>query len=219
MVRCWLALSSVVVCALAGGKGMAQSDPEGQVGAGPAPPADVIPLPPPVLTLDQERLFRESAWGRAAIARAEAEGAALSQENRRIDEALEREERELTERRAGMKAADFAALASQFDVKVEEIRTAQDGKARAINRHLEEDRQRFFEVVTPILGDLLAETGAAAILANSAIVMSLASLDITSTAIQRVDAVLPPPEAVPAPAPDETPAPAPGEPPPLAPEN
>ena len=53
----------------------------------------------------------------------------------------------------------------------------------------------------------------------TAIVMSLASLDITSTAIQRVDAVLPPPEAVPAPAPDETPAPAPGEPPPLAPEN
>ena len=140
-------------------------------------------------------------------------------ENRRIDEALEREERELTERRAEMKAADFAALASQFDVKVEEIRTAQDGKARAINRHLEEDRQRFFEVVTPILGDLLAETGAAAILANSAIVMSLASLDITVDRHPAGRCGAAAPEAVPAPAPDETPAPAPGEPPPLAPEN
>jgi Skp family chaperone for outer membrane proteins len=157
----------------------------------PADAAEVV-APPPFLTLNQDRLFRESAWGRDAMSRAEADTAALAAENRRIEEALEKEERDLTERRATMAAGDFARLASEFDVKVEEIRAAQDAKSRAITRRLDEDRSQFFQAVRPVLEGLLAETGAVAILADSAIVMSLKSLDITEAAIARVDAVLVP---------------------------
>ena len=169
----------------------------------PQPQVDTArPAPAPVLTLDQDRLFRESAWGRAVLARAETDGQDLATENRRIEEALEKEERDLTERRATMDPAAFAALASAFDVKVEEIRTAQEGKSRSISRRLEEDRQKFFEAVTPVLGELLSESGAAAILADTAIVMSLTSLDITSAAIARIDQRLPPPPVTePAPTP------------------
>ncbi|MEZ5797448.1 MAG: OmpH family outer membrane protein [Paracoccaceae bacterium] len=162
---------------------------------------------PPVLTLDQDRLFRESAWGKAALARAEEEGRRLTEENRRIDAALENEERDLTDRRATLSAAEFAPLASAFDSKVEEIRTAQEAKSRAIGRQLEEDRQRFFEAATPVLAQLLEESGAAAILSDSAVIMSLSALDITSSAIARVDTALPPPQDDPAPPEGADPAP------------
>lgn len=199
------AFGPALVAALLAGASLAPSVAAAQ--DQPAPdtqPAEApVDLPPPVLTLDQDRLFEESAWGRDALTRAEEATAALAAENRRIEQALEKEERDLTERRANMAAGDFAALAAEFDAKVEEIRAAQDAKSRAISRRLDEDRTRFFQAVTPVLGQLLAETGAAAILADGAVVMSLTSLDITETAVSRVDAVLVPPGPDPEPTPQE----------------
>jgi Skp family chaperone for outer membrane proteins len=189
------AFGSAFLVALLAGAALAPAGAAAQDQPAPDPqPAEApVSLPPPVLTLDQDRLFEESAWGRDALRRAEEATAALAAENRRIEQALEKEERDLTERRANMAASDFAALAAGFDAKVEEIRAAQDAKSRAISRRLDEDRTRFFQAVTPVLGQLLAETGAAAILADGAVVMSLTSLDITETAVSRVDAVLVPP--------------------------
>ncbi|MFZ1468938.1 MAG: OmpH family outer membrane protein [Paracoccaceae bacterium] len=159
-----------------------------------------LTVPPPVVTLNQDRLFKDSAFGRAVLARAADEAKMLAAENRRIEDALEKEERDLTERRATMNAADFATITAAFDVKVEEIRAAQDGKSRAITRQLDEDRQRFFQAATSVLGDVLAETGAVAILADSAIILSLTALDVTPLAITRMDQALPASAAAPAPA-------------------
>ena len=195
--------------------GTADVDATDPDAAGPgAVPGDQPPQGAAFVTLNQERLFKESAWGRAALARAETDGKALASENRRIEEALEKEERDLTDRRATLKPTEFAAIASAFDTKVEEIRAAQEGKSRSIQRGLEEDRQRFFQVVTPIMGELLAESGATAILADTAIIMSLSSIDITSTAIARIDQRLPAPvdegaAANPDPVQDSAPQPAP----------
>lgn len=159
-----------------------------------APAPDVPPavtVPSPIVTLDQERFFKDSAYGKAALARAEAEAAALSAENRKLEAALEAEERELTTRRATLKPEEFAPLSSAFDAKVEEIRAAQDAKSRAITRHLEETRQRYFESAVPVLAELLRDTGAVAILADNAIILSLSALDVTDEAVARMDRALP----------------------------
>jgi Skp family chaperone for outer membrane proteins len=165
--------------------------------------------PPEVLTLDQERLFRESAWGRAAIARAEAEGAALTIENRRIEEALQTEEQALTERRATMSASDFALLATEFDTRVEGIRAAQDAKSRAIVGVLEREQQQFFAATRPVMEAMLRDIGASAIFASGAVLYAAVPIDITQTAIQRMDAAYPglPSDASPNPAPSEPQAP------------
>jgi Skp family chaperone for outer membrane proteins len=171
----------------------------------PAPSGDAadvaagVAVAPPFLTLNQDRLFRESAWGREAIARAEADTAALAAENRRIEEALEKEERDLTERRATMTAGDFARLASEFDVKVEEIRTAQDAKSRAIVGALDREQQAFFAATRPVMEAMLREIGATAIFASGAVLYTAEPIDITQTAIQRMDAAYPglPPDPVP----------------------
>ncbi|MBE2277377.1 MAG: OmpH family outer membrane protein [Rhodobacteraceae bacterium] len=144
-----------------------------------------------ILTLNQDRFFAESAYGKAADAAYQAENAALLAENRRIEAQLEAEERELTERRKTMAPADFAPLAAEFDTRVEEIRGAQDAKSRSIGQRHDDRRRRFFEAAVPVLAQLLSDEGAVAILSNQAVVLSLSAFDITDEAILRVDSLLP----------------------------
>jgi Skp family chaperone for outer membrane proteins len=158
--------------------------------SGPGQAQQRADLAAPILTLDEDRLFTSSQFGRASIARIEAEADALQQESRRIDAAMEAEERALTEQRPSMDPAAFRALADAFDVKVNGLRAAQDAKARDLTRRRDLERQRFFEAVVPVLGEIMTDRGAVAIIDKSALVLSFDRVDITDVAIARIDAVL-----------------------------
>jgi Skp family chaperone for outer membrane proteins len=145
------------------------------------------PVASPILTIDQERLFVESAFGKAVTARETAAAKALEAENARIEAALIAEEQDLTERRASLSAKEFAALADAFDVKVVRIRSEQDAKVRDLTRSREGDRKEFFRAAIPILGELLVERQAVAIVDKEAIVLSLSAIDVTDAAIAKVD--------------------------------
>lgn len=166
--------------ALLTGAGLAQSTAD-------APAALANPV---ILTLDQEQLFAGSAFGKATLAREAAATGDLAAENQKIEQQLAAEEKDLTTQRETLAAAEFAGLATAFDAKVEQIRTDQDAKARAITRRRDEDRQRFFQAAVPVLGGMLSEKGALAILDKGAIILSLSAIDVTEAAIARVDAAL-----------------------------
>lgn len=161
----------------------------------------------PVLTLDQERLFAESLFGKALLARQQADLDALQTENRRIEAALEAEELDLTRRRPALPSQEFQELATAFDDKAEAIRAAQTAKDRALAQRLDDERQRFFEAVAPILADLLREAGATAIIDKRAVILSYDRIDMTAAAVSRIDRTLgdgsttPPPPADPPPTP------------------
>lgn len=144
----------------------------------------------PILTLDQERLFTDSLFGKAVLARHQSELDALLAENRRIEAALEAEELDLTERRATLPPADFQTLATAFDAKAEDIRAAQNAKDRAISQRLEAERQRFFQAAAPVLADILREAGAMAIIDKRAVILSFDAIDMTPGAVARLDATL-----------------------------
>lgn len=144
----------------------------------------------PILTLDQERLFSGSLFGKAVIARHEVEVKALQSENRRIEAALEAEEMDLTQRRATLPAAEFQMLASAFDTKAEGIRAAQSAKDRALIQRLDEERQRFFDAAAPVLAQLLDEAGAMAIIDKRAVILGFDRIDMTEAAIKRLDETL-----------------------------
>ncbi|OYU40285.1 MAG: hypothetical protein CFE33_07020 [Pseudorhodobacter sp. PARRP1] len=154
-----------------------------------------------IVTLDQDQLYLGTKYGRALQAKFEAESSALLAENRKIDSALETEERELTNRRATMTAQDFRPLADAFDKKANELRKAQEVKSTELSKTRDADRQSFFQAVAPILGDYMVERGAVAILDKSAIVVSLGSIDITKDVIARIDSRLGDGSTPPAPAP------------------
>lgn len=201
-----VALGLGVVLGLAAGlsAGMAQQ----QLG----PVADTqVELRSPVVTLDRDRFFADSMMGKAMQAQIEEASAALIAENRRLEAALEAEERALTDRRPTMPAEEFRAVAAEFDTRVEELRTAQDAKSRALSRQMEQNRQKFFDAALPVLGGLMLDIKAVAILDRSAVILTFDQLDVTDLAIARMDRELgtgadaaEPPPAETAPPPEAT---------------
>lgn len=153
-----------------------------------APPAAAAAFS--VVTIDQDRLLAETRFGMALAAAFDADTLALVAENRKIDAALEAEERDLTEKRKTMAPATFRALADAFDKKANELRDAQEAKSRELTRRRDSDRAWFFQHIAPILGDYMVERGAVAILDKAAVVVSLGAIDITDGAIERIDAKL-----------------------------
>lgn len=155
-----------------------------------AQPVNRAPIQSPILTIDSDRLFEESAFGKQTVTEFETLGAALAAENRRIEEALLVEERELTDLRPTIDPTEFRALADVFDEKVQETRRAQDTKGRELNAELEERRVVFLNAAVPILEQLMREAGAAIVLEQRSVFISSNAVDITQMAIERLDLVL-----------------------------
>ena len=147
-----------------------------------------LSLPPPILTIDQDRLFQETGLGLRATEAIEAEAAALASENSQIEQDLVRRELELTEQRESLPAQEFRVLADAFDQDVQRIRTEQDDKARELNRKREAARQDFFDEVAGMISDIVRERGALVVLDRRDVFLSADRIDITDEAIARVNA-------------------------------
>lgn len=143
-----------------------------------------------LVTLDVERLFADSQWGKRFTADLEADSRALQAENRKIEAALTTEEKELTEKRKSLPAEEFRALAADFDTRVTGIRQAQVDKVRELQARPDEERARFFEAARPIIGEVMTAQGAVAILDIRAVFLSVSSVDVTDEVIAAVDARL-----------------------------
>jgi len=144
----------------------------------------------PILTLDQNRLYADSRYGRQTQAAIDAEAKALVAENRSLEAALEAEEAALAERRPGLPAAEFQALAQAFDAKVTDIRRERDAKARELSQRQEQSQRAFLQKVVPILNQIRTEMGAELILDRALVIWSSPTIDITDLAIGRIDGAL-----------------------------
>ncbi|MEP2530580.1 OmpH family outer membrane protein [Shimia sp.] len=143
-----------------------------------------------ILTLDSERLFAESQFGERVTRDIEAEQSILRAENRQMEAKLVEEERVLTEKRKEMTPEDFRAVADAFDARVEEIRRFQDNKASEIAQFREREEAAFVLAARPVLEDLMREARASIILEQRVILMSSNSVNITETAIARLNAAI-----------------------------
>ncbi|MDG1170866.1 MAG: OmpH family outer membrane protein [Sulfitobacter sp.] len=143
-----------------------------------------------VLTIDSERLFLESAFGRRVAKEIEEKGAELTAENRRIEAELEAEEKQLTELRGTLSAEEFRALANAFDEKVQKTRQAQAAKGRAINDLLGKEREVFLKAAAPVLEQLMRDADAGVILERRSVFVSSTAIEITDNAIQLLDETL-----------------------------
>lgn len=187
-------LALALAVALGGGMAQAQDAPRGS-----------ITVPSPILTLDPERVFAESLWGKRVAAAITAELETLAAENARIADELVVEERDLTERRATMPPEEFRAAADAFDAKVTEIRRTQDGRSRDIARRADAEKLAYYQALFVPLSEVLKARGAVAILDRAAIFLASDAIDVTDEVIARADALLGAGPA--ATAPGETPTP------------
>lgn len=162
----------------------------GLLGAGPGMAQQLGVAQSPILTIESDRLFAESAFGRRVAREIEADSAVLAAENRRIEAELTQEEKDLTLRRPDLEPDAFRVLADAFDGKVQTIRRTQDAKARALNQKQDASRGMFFNAARPVLENLMRDAGATVILERATVFLSANLSDVTDLAITRMDAVL-----------------------------
>lgn len=144
----------------------------------------------PVLVIDQERLFSESAFGQRIQAEIERRSESLAAENSEIEADLIAEEQRLTELRDETEPEAFQKMAAAFDDKVRRLRRDQDAKARKLARFDETARQRFLSLAAGPLSQLLRDRGAVALFDRRALILSLEAIDVTDAAIARIDAAI-----------------------------
>ena len=143
-----------------------------------------------ILTINQEHLFTDSLYGERVKSEIEAEKAQLEAEFRQIEADLTAEEKSLTEQRATLTNEEFRILADAFDEKVQDIRSTQKARALSLGRKMDQERAVYYELVLPVLGVLMKERGALAILERRTVFASANSIDITEIAVRRIDATL-----------------------------
>jgi len=143
-----------------------------------------------VVTVDRESLFTDSQFGKRVQAQLEQERARLAAETRKIETDLQREEQALTAQRDSLTPEAFRTLANAFDAKVQDLRQQSAATEQDFLRRMEREQLAFFDLVGPILGQLVRELGAIVILDRRVIVLTTRNIDITDLAIARIDEVL-----------------------------
>ncbi|MEM9580308.1 MAG: OmpH family outer membrane protein [Pseudomonadota bacterium] len=144
----------------------------------------------PVITIEAEQLFAATQFGQRVAKELEARGTQLAAENRRIEADLEKEEGEITAKRAVLEPEAFRNLADAFDARVQQVRAEQDEKARELARASDQAQFEFLQAIAPILEIMMNERGASVILDRRAVFLSADASDITQQAIARIDAEL-----------------------------
>ena len=162
----------------------------------------------PILTIDTDRLLAETQYGRSLNEELRLRAEAFAAENERLRVQLTDEERRLTELRPTMEVDAFRAEAEAFDQRVQGIRAEQDAKERELEEAVSQSRGEFLNTVTPVLAQLMIDSGAAVLLERRQVILSAGLVEITDEAIAAIDAQIGTGEGAPAgELPGETPAP------------
>jgi len=157
---------------------------------GGAPPAGAVPAPK-ILVIDRNVIIRVSKAGQDIVKQANNYMVSAQKEFRAQGEALQKEGRSLQQQ--------IAILAP--DVKAKKIRDFQ-GKQAAFQRKVEarqgliqggvyKARQQMEQALGPILQGIMQERGANLLFDRSSVVLGTVNVDITGTAVQRLDQKLP----------------------------
>lgn len=140
-----------------------------------------------VVVIDPQRLFRETQFGQRIAAELEAEAEELATTNRRLEEQLRAEEKELTEARPTMTPEDFRDAAEAFDKKVQAIRRERLEKARSLEEKRGSAEQRFLAAAQSVLVEVMDERGANILIDIRSTLLRDNGIDITSQAVRKID--------------------------------
>lgn len=151
-------------------------------------PDQTIQLIPQILTIDSDALYRETAFGKKLEADWLVEASVFSGENTEIVAQFSAEEDALTQNRATMDPQEFREAAAAFDVRVQKIRAERDAGEEALRQRRVGLRGTFMERIRPIVGEIMFERGALAVMEGANIFAARSSIDITQEAIARIDA-------------------------------
>lgn len=140
-----------------------------------------------LLTVDQDLLFVRSAWGKRASATTDAELGKIAADNDRLAAQLSDEEADLTKQRATLDPAEFRRRADAFDLRATQVRRERAQLLQNLNAWAEADRAAFYRAALPIMGDMMQERGAVAVLDRRTVFVALDAIDMTDDLVTVLD--------------------------------
>lgn len=152
-----------------------------------APAGDDAAAQASLLTVDQELLFVRSAWGLRAASVTDAELDKIAADNDRLAAQLSDEEAQLTQQRATLDPAEFRQLAEAFDLRATQVRRERAQLVQDLNAWAEADRAAFYRAALPIMGDMMQERGAVAVLDRRTVFVALDAIDMTDDLVAVLD--------------------------------
>lgn len=156
--------------------------------AGTTAPAD--PLAQAVLTVDQEAMYRQSAWGQRAERQIAQQSRQVAADNDKAFAALVADEDALTSARATLAPDEFRKRAAAFDQRVTAVRQERDAARADLARMAERDRVLFFQAAAPVLGRVMRARGARVVLDQRTVLISDERIDMTAATIEALDSAL-----------------------------
>ena len=152
----------------------------GQEGAAPAS----------VLTVDLEKIARESDYGQRVNGLYQAEILTLQSQAKQVEAELIAEEQDLVARRDIVSPEEFKELSQAFDRKVVAIREDQNSKQSELQAKQRDDQRNLLRLIAPILYEIVSARGASVLIDRRNIVLDLSSVDITDEAIAKMNETL-----------------------------
>lgn len=146
-----------------------------------------VPALTPILTVNEARLYSNSAWGRRVQSELEKISHQVAEENDRLYDELAGEENALTELRPTLSAAEFRKRAEAFDQRAQAMRAERLQVVRDLTERADNERRSFFDAAVPVFGQVMAERGAFVILDQRTVFVSADMIDVTDDLINRID--------------------------------
>ena len=146
--------------------------------------------PSSVLTVDLEKIARESDYGQRVNGLYQAEILTLQSQAKQVEAELIAEEQELVAQRDIVSPEQFKELSQAFDRKVVAIREDQNSKQSELQAKQRDDQRNLLRLIAPILYEIVSARGASVLIDRRNIVLDLSSVDITDEAIAKMNETL-----------------------------
>ncbi|MEM6276159.1 MAG: OmpH family outer membrane protein [Pseudomonadota bacterium] len=140
-----------------------------------------------ILTIDSSQLFPGTVLGQSILQGLADERAAFAAESQEIAADLRAEELSLTEQRQSLSREEFAALAAEFDTRVQAAREERDAGEAALVAQREQQEIAFLRQVRPILGQIMDEARAVVLIEADTVFLRNGAIDVTAIAIARIN--------------------------------
>ena len=145
---------------------------------------------PGLFTVDMNKLFRSSDFGKKIISENNKARLQLQNENEELEAELLSEEKELSEQRKILSLEDFRPKALEFDKKVSIIRTEQSAKEENLKNKARKEEAEFYKRIYPLLYELLLDRGGLILIDQRNVILWDSTVDITDEAILLINQVL-----------------------------
>lgn len=146
--------------------------------------------PSSVLTVDLEKIARESDYGQRVNGLYQAEILTLQSQAKQVEAELIAEEQDLVAQRDIVSPEEFKELSQAFDRKVVAIREDQNSKQSELQAKQRDDQRNLLRLIAPILYEIVSARGASVLIDRRNIVLDLSSVDITDEAIAKMNETL-----------------------------